>query len=107
MEELLESLKFPSMFIKWVKACISTPTYTLHMNRNDYGYFAGGRGLRQWDPLSPLNFVLDMKYSSRLFKKASIGQGFKFHPHCKKTKLIHLMFADDPVVFSAADPRTI
>jgi len=107
VEELLASLKFPSKFIKWVKACISTPSYTLHMNGDDYGYFVEGRGLRQGDPLSPLIFVLVMEYLSKLFKKASNEQGFKFHPHCKKTKLIHLMFVDDLVVFGAADPRAV
>jgi len=107
VEELLASLKFLSMFIKLVKACIYTTTYTLHMNGNDYRYFVGGRGLRQGGPFSPLIFVLVMEYLSRLFKKASSEQGFKFHPHCKKTKLIHLLFADDLIMFSVVDPITV
>ena len=70
VEELLASLKFSSMFIKWVMSCVTTPTCTLHMNEDDYGYFVGGRGLRQGDPLSSLIFVLVMEYLSRLYKKA-------------------------------------
>jgi len=71
-------LNFPSMFIKWVMTCITTLSYTLHMNGDDYGYFVKGRGLRQGDPLSPLIFVLVMEYLSRLYKKPSREQGSNF-----------------------------
>ena len=67
----------------------------------------GGRGLRQGDPLSSLLFVLVMEYLSRLYHEASNSPGFKFHPQCKKNKLVHLMFTDDLLVFSAADPKTV
>ena len=107
MEEILSSLMVPNIFIKLVMACISTPTFTIHMNRDDFGYFEGGRGLRQGDPLSPLLFVLVMDYLSKLYNRASNNQGFKLHPRCKKSKLVYLMFVDDLIVFSAIDPNTV
>jgi len=48
-----------------------------------------------------------MEYLSRLFIKASKEKGFKPHPHCRKTKLMHLMYADDLIVLSTIDPRTV
>jgi len=41
VKELLTCLKFPSIFITWIMACITTPTFTIHMNRDDFGYFEG------------------------------------------------------------------
>jgi len=34
-------------------------------------------------------------------------QDFKFHPYCKNLELTHLMFADDLILFSKADPTTL
>lgn len=72
----------------------------------DYGGFKGRRGLREGDTLSPLLFVLVMEYLSRLLKDISDMPGFRFHPHCKENKIVLLMFADDLMVFSAADSNT-
>jgi len=47
-----------------------------------------------------------MEYLSRLFKRASLLQGFIFHPHCKKLGLIHLMSADDLIIFCKAHPHS-
>jgi len=104
VEEILTSSKFPNMFIKWVMACITTPSFTIHMNVDGFGYFEGERGLRQGDTLSPLLFVLVMEYLSKLFNRASRKQGFKLHPQCKQSMLVHLMFANDLIVFSAVEP---
>jgi len=101
MKEVLISLRFPSIFIKWLMACITTPTYTIHMNGEEFGYFEGGRGLRQGHPLSPLLFVLVIEYLSRLYLHAGNNEGFKFHPYCKDNKMTHLIFTDDLIVFSA------
>ena len=71
VKEILISLSFPNIFLKWLMEYIITPTYIIHMNREDFGFFEGGRGLRQGDPLSPLIFALVMEYLSRVYLHAT------------------------------------
>ena len=88
-------------------ACVTSVDFHVHLNGANHGKFEGKRGLIQGDPLSPLLFVLSMDYLSRLLKKISQNNHFKFHPNCKNLGLCHLMFADDLLLFSKADPATL
>ena len=47
--------------------------------------------------------VMAMEYLSRLFIQASQKQGLKFHPHCTKLQMVHLMFADDLIIFCGSE----
>jgi len=87
--------------------CITSVSYTMHINGFQGGDFKGGRGLKQGDPLSPLLFVLFMEYFTRLMQKASMQSGFSIHPHCGKLNLIHLIFANNVMIFSKAHPPTM
>ena len=48
-----------------------------------------------------------MEYLSRLLTTVSRRKLFKFHPYCKNLELTHLMFADDLILFSKADPTNL
>ena len=63
LKELLYHLKFPIQFITWIMACITSVTYRVNVNGQQGEAFAGGRGLKQGDPWSPLLFVLTIEYS--------------------------------------------
>ncbi|TYK18951.1 uncharacterized protein E5676_scaffold418G00380 [Cucumis melo var. makuwa] len=63
------------------------------------------KGVRQGDPLSPFLFVMVMEVLSRMLNK--IPQSFQFHHRCEKVKLTHLTFADDLMIFCAADELSI
>lgn len=51
--DMLRVLEFPSQFIHWVEACI-TSMFSIVINGELQGFFPGKRGLRQGDPLSPI-----------------------------------------------------
>lgn len=104
---MLEALKFPSIFTKWVMECITSVHFQVNINGKDSKKFAGERGLRQGDLPSPLLFVITMEALSRMLNETSSMEGFKFHPGCKNLGLTHLMFADDLMMFSKADVTSI
>ena len=58
LREMLTCLHFPETFIARIMASITTTTFTISMSVDDFGYFEGGRGLRQGDSLPRLLFVL-------------------------------------------------
>ena len=97
-------LGFPPTFIKWIRACVTTPKYSICFNGESIGYFAGARGLRQGDPISPYLFVLIMDTLSQLLHyNIAKSKSFKYHWRCEKTKTDHLCFADDLMIFFHGD----
>lgn len=95
----LEVLGVPERFIKWIKLCITTPSFFVKVNGDLAGYFQSSRGLCQGCSLSPYLFVLCMNVMSLKIDKAAKDKKFKFHPRCKSLSLTHLCFADDLMVF--------
>ncbi|XP_060195392.1 uncharacterized protein LOC132624666 [Lycium barbarum] len=77
------------------------------INGEGHGYFAGKRGLRQGDPISPLLFVLVMEYLSRCLKTMSNLPDFRFHLMCKSLQLTHLIFADDLMIFCKGNVSSV
>ena len=65
IKDMLIALQFPSTFISWTMACISSTSYSLAYNGSMHGFFKGERGLRKGDLLSPFLFVLCLEYLSR------------------------------------------
>ena len=59
--------------VTWINWCISTASFSMHINDSLTGFFNHTRGLRQGDPLSPYLFVLGMEVFSLLVKKAVSG----------------------------------
>ncbi|CAA7048424.1 unnamed protein product [Microthlaspi erraticum] len=95
----LEGLELPEEYRKWLKACICTTNFTVGYNGMVQGYFKGKRGLRQGDPLSPYLFVIAMNCLSLMLNKAAEEKKFTYHKGCAGSKLTHLCFADDLLIF--------
>ena len=83
--------------------CITTTSFTIAINGSFEGFFKGGSGIRQGDPLSPYIFVICMEVLSCMLNRLNPGHGFNFHPHCEKLSLNHLCFANDLFLFCKGD----
>jgi len=107
IKELLYHLKFPTQFITWIMAYITSVSYKVNVNIQQGEVFDKEIRQKQGDPLSPLLVILSMEYFTRLMKLAGDHPQFKFHATCRQIKLNNLMFADDVIIFSQAHLPTL
>ena len=56
--------------------------------------------------MSPYLFAICIEYFSRVLHKVK-GKEILFHPKCKKTGIMKLMFADDLLVFTKPDTQSL
>ena len=49
----------PMKVVDWIQECITKPRYSISLNGSSVGYFKGGKGLRQGDPLSSYLFPME------------------------------------------------
>ncbi|GJR19962.1 RNA-directed DNA polymerase, eukaryota, reverse transcriptase zinc-binding domain protein [Tanacetum coccineum] len=88
--------------------CISTPKFTICINGERIGYFKGGSGLRQGDPISSYLFTLVIEVLNLFLKDETTKErNFKYHFGCKKLKITHLYFADNLLMLCHGDPTSI
>ncbi|GKD63582.1 RNA-directed DNA polymerase, eukaryota, reverse transcriptase zinc-binding domain protein [Tanacetum coccineum] len=111
-QELLRGVlimfKFPDKLIKWIMVCVITAAFTINVNGVRAGYFKGGRGLRQGDPISPYIFTLAMEVFTLILQKhISEDVKFKYHWGCKDLQISHLCFADDLLVLCHGDLNSV
>ncbi|KAK4380772.1 hypothetical protein Sango_3031800 [Sesamum angolense] len=88
------------LFSGWIEECVTSAHYSVVVNGGVHGFFAGARGLRQGDPMSPYLFVLVMEVLHMILQQL-IEQDveFQYHWRCKDLNLFQLSFADDLLLF--------
>lgn len=103
----MTAMGFPTLYLSWIQECISSPSYSIKINGSLDMFFAGRKGIRQGDPLSPYIFVICMEVLSNMLDKAFSSGDISYHPLCKKIGLTHLCFADDLIIFSEASVQSL
>ncbi|KAL0318219.1 UNVERIFIED_CONTAM: Transposon TX1 uncharacterized protein [Sesamum calycinum] len=104
----LQLFGFPPTFSKWIEECITSPHFSLYLNGEVHGFFAGARGLRQGDPVSPYLFVLVMEVLHLiLLQLIEQDGGFAYHWQCKELGLFQLCFADDLILLCKAEVQSV
>jgi len=58
LDMVMENMKFPRLWRKWISECVGTVTTSVLVNGSPTEEFAIERGLRQGGPLSPFLFLL-------------------------------------------------
>ncbi|KAL2235461.1 UNVERIFIED_CONTAM: hypothetical protein Sindi_1278300 [Sesamum indicum] len=100
---VLQLFGFPEIFKRWIEECISSTSFSVGMNGKPHGYFAGARGLRQGDPLSPYLFVLVMEVLHMgILQLIEQDMNFAFHWKYDDLRIFQLGFADDLLLFYRA-----
>ena len=106
--QCLLAVGIPQSFVDWIKECITSPSFSIALNGNLVGFFKGGKGLKQGDPLSfTYLFLVWQLFPEFFIAKCKRLVFFKFHPQCKELQLTHLCFADDLLLFSKADVKSL
>ena len=103
----METMEFPPLYIQWIRQCVTTPRFSIFINKGLEGYFEGKRGLRQGNPISPYLFLMVMKGLFAILQQKISHGSFTYHPKCSVLKLRHLAFADDLFVLCGADSQSM
>nr|XP_043611996.1 uncharacterized protein LOC122583648 [Erigeron canadensis] len=88
----------------WIMTCVATSSFSLSINGSLHGFFAGKRGLRQRDSLSPYLFTLVMEVLTLTLRRwIRESADFTYHPKCEGLDIVNLCFADGLFIFLHSD----
>jgi ribonuclease HI len=103
LEMIMRRLGFDERWVFLVMTCVRTVKYAVLVNGQAYGEIIPSRGLRQGDPLSPYFFILCAEGLSLALQRGEQSGGFTGLPITRGgTRLNHLFFADDSLLFCKA-----
>jgi hypothetical protein len=101
---ILLTVGFGVKLTDWIMCCVTSASFVVLINGEATDYFKSWRGLRQGCPLSSYLFILIMEGLSLMFSRGSDDHSISGIKVTKHLKIIHLMFVDDVLVMSKADP---
>ncbi|GJX36511.1 RNA-directed DNA polymerase, eukaryota, reverse transcriptase zinc-binding domain protein [Tanacetum coccineum] len=99
LKDVLHIVGFHEAMINWIMTCITSTSFFICVNGEVKGFFKGGRGLRQGDPISPYLFTLVMEvFNMIMINNINQASYFRYHYGCSELKLTHMCFVDDLLV---------
>ncbi|KAF7812572.1 reverse transcriptase [Senna tora] len=104
--DALQLFGFPSNSLKLIHSCISSVKHQILMNGELTGNVCPGRGIRQADPLSPYLFIMAMELLSKCIE-FEVARGKWKSPSVKGTRISHLLYADDVLLFVKIDKNSV
>ncbi|GJY36038.1 RNA-directed DNA polymerase, eukaryota, reverse transcriptase zinc-binding domain protein [Tanacetum coccineum] len=108
MANILKGFRFYDKMVQWIMLYVTTTTFSINVNDESCGYFKGGRGLRQGDPISPYLFILVMEVLNLLMIRNIVKNGsFNYHFGCGQLSITHVCFADDLLMFCHGDVASV
>ncbi|KAF7815200.1 reverse transcriptase [Senna tora] len=102
----LSHLNFPPHLVNLINSCISSVKHRVLVNGGLTNSITPSRGIRQGDPLSPFIFICGMQFFTEIID-AQVRRRKWTPPTIKGTKISHLLFADDVLLFSRVDDKSI
>ena len=104
IQDTLSKMRLPASLIDVIMHCISSSSLNVLWNGAPTELFKPTRGNRQGDPLSPYLFVACIERLSQLIEASCAEGQWQALPFVRRgTRLSHLMFADDVVLFCKAN----
>jgi hypothetical protein len=101
---VMEKMGFDTIWIRWMRMCVTNISYHVLVNDERIGPITPGRGLRQGDPLSPYLFIICAEGMTALLKQAESNGSLHGIKVCRRAPSIsHLLFADDSFLFFRAN----
>lgn len=99
---------FNARWIGWIRAGVESGKVCINLNGENGAFFRTFKGLRQWDPLSPLLFNLVGDALGAMLKAAKeAGHVEELVPHLIPGGVSHLQYADDTVLFLRYDDQSV
>ena len=104
IRRMLIRINLPTNLVDLIMSCVSSVTTSILFNGSSLDSILPSRRIRQGEPLSPSIFILCVDYLSQLIKEKCNN---KMWSPVKASRsgpaFLHLMFADDLVLFAKAD----
>nr|XP_027090446.1 uncharacterized protein LOC113711482 [Coffea arabica] len=108
LRQLLCKFGFDYRFILPILNNLSHSWFSVLVNGRSKGFFQASRGIKQGDPLSPLLFILASEALSRgLNAQVEGGRVVPYATSRGCVRVTHLSFADDIIIFSRGDRRSV